>query len=450
MDILMEVIIEEVLIYGGTALLSALAVFFYIRKEVRISRLTASKIAMAKEDGLFEPVSLHPVVDSRSCIRTGACIEACPEKDILGIQNGKATTINASRCIGHGACFLACPTQAISLYIGTEKRGVDLPHVKQNFETNVEGVFIAGELGGMGLIKNAVEQGKQAAENAILSMDSAHRAEFDLLIVGAGPAGISAALAAKKAGKKCLLLEQDSIGGTVFSFPRQKIIMTAPMDLPLYGKIKLVETSKNELLKIWIDVFQKHQINVKEHCKVEAVEPDGNIFQIHTSNGEFFTAHKVILAIGRRGTPRKLNCEGEISPKVAYRLLEPEDILNKNILVVGGGDSAIESALLLSKNNRVILSYRSDAFSRIKPKNHQLINQAIDKKELDVFFSSKVLQIKEDVVLLALEGSDTAQEFPNDLVYIFAGGELPVQFLEKIGVTVSKKFGEAILKHPRK
>lgn len=446
----MEVIIEEVLIYGSIALISALAVFFYVRKEIQMNRLTADKIEKAREEGLFEPVSLHPVVDSKSCIRTGACIEACPEKDILGIHNGVATPINASRCIGHGACFLACPTQAISLHIGTEKRGVDLPHLKPNFETNVDGVFIAGELGGMGLIKNAVEQGKQAAENAISAMVSPHRAQFDLIIVGAGPAGISAALAAKKAGKSFLLLEQDSLGGTVYSFPRQKIIMTSPMVLPLYGKLKLVETSKDELLTIWQDVFQKQQIEVKEHCKVEAIEPDGNLFQVHTASGEFFTAHKIILAIGRRGTPRKLGCEGEISPKVAYRLVDAEEIRDKDILVVGGGDSAIESALMLCDQNRVILSYRSESFSRIKPKNHQLIHQAIEKKDLQVFFSSQVKQIKEDIVLLSLEGEKENAEFPNDFVYIFAGGELPVQFLQKIGINVTKKFGDAILKHPRK
>ena len=196
---------------------------------------TKEKIKKAKEDGLFEPVSLHPVIND-NCIKTGACIAACPEHDILGIVNGRATTINASQCIGHGACFHACPTQAITLCIGTEKRGVDLPHVNQNFETNVPGIFIAGELGGMGLIKNAVEQGKQAAENIAKSINRNHGADYDLVIVGAGPAGISASLTAKKLQLKSIVLEQDTLGGTVFTFPRSKIVMTSPMDLPLYGK----------------------------------------------------------------------------------------------------------------------------------------------------------------------------------------------------------------------
>ena len=157
-----------------------------------------------------------------------------------GCVNGKATIINASRCIGHGACFHACPTEAITLRIGTEKRGVDLPHVNQNFETNVPGIYIAGELGGMGLIKNAVEQGRQAVENIVKTLNKHHHAEWDLIIVGAGPAGISGALTAKKHGLKFLILEQDTLGGTVFTFPRKKIVMTSPMDLPLYGKVKLL------------------------------------------------------------------------------------------------------------------------------------------------------------------------------------------------------------------
>ena len=304
------------------------------------------KLSDAKKDGIHEPVSLHPVVDPNSCIATGACIIACPEKDILGILNGKATTINTSQCIGHGACFHACPTQAISLCIGTEKRGVELPHVNQNFETNVPGISIAGELGGMGLIKNAVEQGKQAVEHIVKTIDRNHKAPYDLIVVGAGPAGISASLAAKKHGLKCLTLEQDTLGGTVFTFPRKKIVMTSPMDLPLYGKVKLFETRKTELLDLWNGVLEKNGIVVKENSKVESISFVNDVHKVVTLNGEEYLTKHVLLAIGRRGTPRKLNVPGEAMEKVAYRLLEPENISKENIVVVGGGDSAVEAALV--------------------------------------------------------------------------------------------------------
>jgi len=396
---------------------------------------------------MYEPVSLHPVIDENSCIRTGACIAACPEHDILGIKDGKATTINASKCIGHGACFHACPTMAITLCIGTEKRGVELPHINQNFETNVNGIYIAGELGGMGLIKNAVEQGKQAVENIVKSLRKTHQATYDLVIIGAGPAGISASLAAKKNNLNFLTLEQDTLGGTVYTFPRQKIVMTSPMDLPLYGKVKLFETSKPALLELWNTVLKKNEISIQENTKVESVTSDNGIFNIETLAGETITTKTVLLAIGRRGTPRKLGIEGEKQEKVAYRLLEPEDIKAKNILVVGGGDSAVESALLLAEQNKVTLSYRNNVFNRLKPKNSEKIKDAMANGKVDVRFNTNPICINKDSVVLGTSNKGEELYLDNDLVYIFAGGELPTQFLEKAGIHITKKFGDAILKH---
>ena len=443
----MEVLIENIIIYASVILLCLIAIIFYLWRQKKKSNIVEAKIIKAKEEGLYEPISLHPVVDESRCIKTGACISACPEKDILGIRNGKATTINASHCIGHGACFHACPTEAISLHIGTEMRGIELPHVNQNFETNVQGVYIAGELGGMGLVKNSVEQGKQAVENIVKTLDKNHSATYDLVIVGAGPAGISAALTAKLLKINAIILEQDTLGGTVFTFPRAKIVMTSPMDLPLYGKVKLFETSKTELLDLWKTVISKNNILLKENSKVETIIPGNNIFKIVTLSGEEYTAKKVLLSIGRRGTPRKLNIPGENLEKVAYRLLEPELIKDKDILVVGGGDSAIESALLLSDQNRVILSYRGESFSRIKPLNNSKIREAIINNNIDVKFNTQPVSIEKETVNMNNIKVNETQTIKNDLVYIFAGGELPSQFLQKIGIQISEKFGEAILKH---
>ena len=433
--------------YGSVFLLCLIVVLIYLIKLRRGSKKVEAKIATAKKDGLYEPVSLHPVVDPNSCIMTGACIIACPEKDILGILDGKATTINTSQCIGHGACFHACPTQAISLNIGTEKRGVDLPHVNQNFETNVPGISIAGELGGMGLIKNAVEQGKQAVDHIAKSIDKTHNAPYDLIVVGAGPAGISASLTAKKYGLKSLTLEQDTLGGTVFTFPRKKVVMTSPMDLPLHGKVKLFETNKTELLDLWNSVLHKHKIVIKENSKVESISLVNNAYKVVTLSGEEYITKHVLLAIGRRGTPRKLNIPGEGMEKVAYRLLEPENIANENIVVVGGGDSAVEAAMLLADNNKVTLSYRKEGFQRIKPKNGERIKQAMSQGKLDVRFNTNVEMINWDEVVISNESDKDKIRLKNDRIYIFAGGELPTQFLDKIGIQITKKFGEAILKH---
>lgn len=442
----MEKTIEEIIIYSAVFFIIGLIVFYYIKGQIKKSRIVEEKIKKAKAEGLFEPVSLHPVIDLNECINTGACIIACPEQDILGVYKGKATTVNASRCIGHGACFHACPTEAISLCIGTEKRGVELPHVNEKFETNIPGIYIAGELGGMGLIKNAVEQGKQAVDNIARSISKKHQAEFDLVVIGAGPAGIAATLNAKRHQLKSITLEQDTLGGTVFTFPRSKIVMTNPMDLPLFGKVKLNETNKTKLLDIWISALQKNNLSIQENTKVESIQKEGDHFIVNTNQNKSFSTQCVLLSIGRRGTPRKLNIQGENLPKVAYRLLEPEEISDKKIIVVGGGDSAVESAMLLADQNEVILSYRKDSFQRIKAKNQERINHYIADNKIQMMFSTNLTKIHTDHIELQSDNGEI-KSFENDLVYIFAGGELPTQFLQKIGLEITKKYGEALLSH---
>lgn len=433
-------LLEETLIYLLVLLFCGAIVFFYLRKLKSASRVVEAKIEKAKQEGLHEPVSLHPVINLDTCIKSGACVAVCPEKDILGIVDGRAMLINASSCVGHGACFHNCPVEAITLVIGTEKRGVDLPHVSQDYESNVPGIYIAGELGGMGLIKNSVEQGQGAVENMVRAGFKKSATVYDLIIVGAGPAGISASLTAKKYGLNFLTLDQDTLGGTVFSFPRSKIVMTAPMHLPMHGKVKLYDTSKTELLGLWTSVLAKNNISVRENTKVESIESDGEHFVVTTNQNEQFKAQKVLLAIGRRGSPRKLGVPGEQLEKVAYRLLEPENIHGKHVIVVGGGDSAIEAALSLAPQNKVVLSYRSEAFSRLKPKNREKLNHAMSSGMLDVKLKSNLARIETEQVVLSVEG-EGEKVLENDMVYIFAGGELPTQFLQKAGVEITKRFG---------
>lgn len=446
-----EVLLEE-LAAGALVVLLIVAVFCaYLWRSRTRSKKTAEKIEKAKEVGLFEPVSLYPHINEDLCIGVGACVRACPEKDVLGLLNGKGVTINASRCVGHGACFHACPTKAISLVIGTERRGVELPYLSPSFETNVPGIFIAGELGGMGLIRNAVEQGREAVDYIDERLRTAPKTDnpvsYDVAIIGAGPAGISAALQAVKKGLSYIVLEQDNLGGTVFNFPRAKIVMTSPMTLPMVGRVKLRETSKTELLSLWQDAISKHNIVIHEQEKVEDVKNKCGSFDVVTSKNTYSVRY-VLLATGRRGSPRKLGVPGEEKEKVYYRLLEAEHIHSQRILVVGGGDSAIESALLLAdEGNTVTLSYRGGEFSRLKEKNLQRIMEASGSGKISVMFSTNVGEIQEKFVILENSTDGAKIELANDLVYIFAGGELPSAFLNKIGVEVSTKHGEAILRH---
>ena len=439
------IVVEQLVFYGAVFLLCILSVYFYIRKQKRNSKEILEKVAIAKEEGLFEPISLHPYIDLNTCIGSAACVADCPEKDILGIVDGKATVINTSNCIGHGACFHACPVEAISLRIGTETRGVDLPHVNQNFETNSKGIFIAGELGGMGLIKNSVEQGQQAIENIAKLKKSSKKDVIDVIIIGAGPAGVSATLAAKKHELSSVTLEQDSLGGTVFTFPRSKLVMTSPMKLPLYGKVKLYDTSKDELLQLWNKVITDHDLKIIENTKVETITPlQDASYKVVTNTGKELVGNYILLATGRRGSPRKLNVPGEETQKVAYRLLEPERITGKKVIVVGGGDSAVESAMLLMDNNEVILSYRKDKFARIKPKNKESIIEAVTNNLIEVIFNSNLKSISESSIVIKVDEEENSRKIENDLVYIFAGGELPTSFLQKAGVKITKRFGHIV------
>lgn len=431
----------ENIIYGIATLITAgIPALYFIRTASR-EKAAREKLASAVAAGLTEPVSLHPKIDPNRCIETGACLSACPEGEILGIINGQAELISPTKCIGHGACQSACPVEAISLVFGTERRGVEIPHVTETFETNSPGIYIAGELGGMGLIRNAMTQGREAVEYIQRSLDSRDDSIHDLLIVGAGPAGLAATLQAKKAGLRYVTLDQDDVGGTILTYPRQKLVMTQPMEIPLFGTFKKREIRKEELLALWQHIVREAQISINTFEKVEAIERVNGHFAVATSKQQY-QAKRVLLAIGRRGTPRKLGVPGEQSSKVAYKLMEPEQYQHKKILVIGGGDSAVEAALALSEQpgNEVTLSYRKEVFSRIKEGNRSRIEQAITQGQVRALFSSTVHEIRQDSVILNYKNEHI--RLANDFVFIFIGGELPTAFLKKLGIKIEKKFGE--------
>lgn len=392
--------------------------------------------------GLTEPPSLHPLIDPQACIGCAACVLACPEGRILGMVEGKAQLVEPTQCIGHGACKSACPTQAIQLVFGTETRGVDIPDVRPNFESNVPGIFIAGELGGMGLIGNAVEQGKQAIDS-IACLDGLGSAErIDVLIVGAGPAGISASLAAKQHGLNAVTVEQDSLGGTVSHYPRAKIVMTRPVELPLIGKVRIAETTKEKLLEFWEGIVGKTGLEIRFGERVDRVAPEDGGFEVHTSRARY-RSRTVLLAVGRRGTPRKLGVEGEQLAKVSYRMIDPEQYRGLKLLVVGGGDSALEAAAAAAEAGaaEVTLSYRAATFTRAKQKNRARIEALAERGSVRLLMGSTVERIEFDSV--AIDSGSERIRIANDVVVICAGGILPTAFLAKMGVECSTKYGVA-------
>jgi thioredoxin reductase (NADPH) len=427
---------------GVYALGFAVSGGLYIALRRRVEARSRATKAAAAEAGLLEPASLHPEIDQSKCLGCGACTRVCPEGDILGMINGKAELIEPSHCIGHGACKDACPYDAITLVFGTEKRGVDIPNVDPNFQTNVPGIFIAGELGGMGLIRNAIEQGRQAMDS-IRKRGMRRPADgYDVIIVGAGPAGFSASLAAEQYKLRYLTIEQDSFGGTVAHFPRGKLVMTAPATLPIIGKVKFKEVSKEDLIKFWEGIARRTRLNVRHGEQVQTITRSKNAFEVRTASRSYVTS-AVLLAIGRRGTPRKLEVEGEGQDKVVYRLIDPQQYAHRHVLVVGGGDSALEAAASIAEQpgTTVTLSHRSEAFSRAKLKNRERVDTAEKSGRLNVLLQSSIKKIGPHDVEIEQKGQ--RMKIKNDAVIVCAGGILPTAFLKSIGIEVETKYGTA-------
>lgn len=416
----------------------AAVMFFYFLIRRRAESIAGKKLQEVIEAGLTEPSALHPLISPSRCLGSGTCITACPE-EAIGMIKGKAHLIEPAACLGHGACEIACPHDAITLVFGTEKRGMDIPQVDPNFETNVPGIFIAGELGGMGMIRKAALQGSQVMNT--ISTRKGNANQLDVVIVGAGPAGLTAALGAMEKKLRYVILEQESsLGGCIYHYPRNKICMTAPFKFPIVGEVKWNEISKEELLEFWSGVLEKTGMKINLGERMETITKTDSGFVVKTTK-QSYEAKSVLLAIGRRGTPRTLGVPGEELPKVVYRLVDPEQYRNMHVLVVGGGDSALEAAIAIAEQpgTTVALSYRSEAFGRGKQKNRDSL-QALEREgRIKVLLKSNVKLIEPGKA--KLEHNGQIIELDNDAIIVSAGGILPTPFLKEIGVMVEAKFG---------
>src|SRR3569833_219795 len=432
-----------VYLFYGLPTLLILAWFIIRRRQLERRGLQAEEAARAA--GLREPPSLHPVIDPARCIGCGSCVKACPEEPehhVIGIIGGRSHLVSPTDCIGHGACRTACPGEAISLVFGTERRGIDIPTLTPRFETSVPGIFVAGVLGGRGLIRNALEQGRQAMQ-AIEATRPKGGERLDVVIVGAGPAGFAASLTAMSKRMRCVTLEQDSLGGCVYQYPRGKLVMTAPVIVPLLGKVTLRQTSKEALLEFWQEAERKTGVKINYRERVEQVIRDGSGFLVKTTRAEYRT-HSVLLAIGRRGTPRKLGVPGEDLPKVVYRLIAPEQYSGQHVMVVGGGDSALDAAASVAEAGSacVILAYRGAAFDRAKARNRERVSSLADSGRLRVLLSSNLTQIGDGTVAIEQTRGHLIK-VRNDAVIVNAGGVLPTEFLRTMGISGETKYGTA-------
>lgn len=405
--------------------------------------LVSAEVVHGKDGTAPAEGALHAVVRGDVCVGCGLCVPACPEPGAVTMA-GKRAVIDPNLCKGHGKCVEACPVGGIFLSTGDAVQRVEVPHVDVNFQTNVPGLYIVGELGGRGLIKNAVNEGKIAIEHVAHELGASSRRYdadpllYDVLIVGTGPAGLSAGLQARRSDLRYVVLERGTIADSIRKYPRHKLLLAEPVRMPLYGDLWIADASKESLLKVWEAIIAETKLNVLTGHEVTRVERTPGGFVVE-AGGRPFRARHVVLAMGRRGTPRRLNVPGEDLAKVVYDVAEMEVFRGRRVLVVGGGDSAVESALGLSnqQDTAVTLSYRGESFARVKARNQAKLDAAVRSGRVSVLLNSQVREIRQDVAVIDVAGRSTI--LPNDDVIVRIGGEPPQAFLERVGVRMVKK-----------
>ncbi len=401
-------------------------------------------LVRSRAAGLAEPPGLHPRIDPARCIGCGACVRACPEAGVLGLVGRTATLIEPSACVGHGVCRDACPTAAISLAFGTATQGIAVPVLGPGGETNVPGIHIAGELAGLGLIRNAINQGREVIEHiaAALRREGAQAGEdlLDVVIVGCGPAGLAASLGAKAHGLNFVTLDQSSLGGSVAHYPRGKLVMTAPAQLPLIGAVQLGSVSKDELLAFWEEVLNRTGLAPRFEEHVRNVERDGGAFVVVSDKATYRT-RRVLLAMGRGGTPRRLGVPGEELAKVVYRLSDPDQYAGQRVMIIGGGDSALEAAKALTDvpGTAITLVYRGKAFASALPENRAAVEGLGAAGTVAIHRAARPVAITPATV--EIEGPDGLLSLANDAVIACLGGTMPREWLAQLGIAVETHHG---------
>jgi thioredoxin reductase len=428
------------LVFGlGFALLATLT----RRASLSRMRSTVLEREQAVRQGSAKAQLQHPVIDLTRCLGCGKCVAVCPEEGVLDLVHGQAMVVNGVRCVGHAICERECPVSAITVTISDLAERRDVPALTDDLEAiGTPGLFLAGEVTAHALIKTAIDHGiAVGAEVArrIAEAPAPHDV-LDLVVVGAGPAGLACSLEAKRHGLEFVTIDQErGPGGTVAKYPRRKLVMMQPVELPLHGWLKANTYTKEELVGLWRSIAVQQGLPFRYGETMEALErdEDGN-YLVRTHKG-IYSARHVCIAVGRRGTPQKLGVPGEELPKVAYSLLDANSYSGRRILVVGGGDSAIEAAMGLAEQpgNEVTLSYRKEAFFRIRAKNERRLAGYLEEEKLRVIYRSEVRAIQPHSVELIVHGPQGAKTkaLPNDDVFVMTGGVAPFELLEKSGVS---------------
>ena len=411
-------------------------------------RRAKKKLAEAVKQELNVPQSLHPVIDPDICIGSGSCINACPEGKILGLVDGVATLVNASKCIGHGKCAAECPVSAIKLVFGSAERGVELPEVDEHFETSRPGVHIVGELAGMGLIKNALTQGLQVA--ARLKETIGGRAPtdgVDVVIVGAGPAGIATAVGCRAAGLTYALVEQDTVGGTVAHYPRQKLVMTETVDLPFYGKFGRKLIRKEESRRFLSSRHGEGRSAGPRKDEADRHRRRKGQLRRHDRSGDAplparGTGDRAPGDAAQDGRPRRGAGEGRVPADRSAPVRGQACARGgRRRLRARGGDPARRRERCDRRGSRTE-SPSSVAAVRSTSKGSTPTSRTGASRR-----SCRARCSRWNATRCRSRTARTA-EIPNDFVIACLGGELPNEFLKSIGVSIRKHHGDKAMANP--
>ncbi len=476
--------------WSGVGLLLLVAGFTFIWRDAkRALRLLEDPVAPREKEeqtNLISEADLerldperpdypHPVIFPERCIGCHACVEACPH-DVLAIVNGIASAVAVDQCMEDTSCQVECPVNPKACIVVNTTKKIKprpVPIRDQTFMTNVPGIYIIGDVSGTPLIKNAANEGIEVIghiAHELKNMPPEPRAQIDVVVVGIGPGGLSAAIAAKKSNLRYVGLEQDKVLATIDAYPRGKYVFFKPETMESRGSIDVKGPGelREKILDSWISTMNTNGvvINEGESCKAIKKSETGDYFIVEGEKGlergkTVYSARRVVLAMGNRGTPLKLKVPGEeitvsrngrTEDKVKYKLTDPRLYRNTRIIVVGAGNSAIEAAVdLVSQResdqivfrsadqiNDVTLVIRSDMKNDLKFLNKLQVYRCIDEGKIKVHFGTSIKEIRESEVVLmdARTGRETVT-IPNDYVFAMIGGDRPTRFLESIGIKIA-------------
>jgi thioredoxin reductase/ferredoxin len=392
---------------------------------------------------------VHSVNDDR-CTGCDACVLVCPT-DVLELKSNKSRVIRFGDCIQCEQCANVCPTSALVMhYEGTEPPPVLVPDLDEYYQSKVPGLYLLGEAAGKPLVKNAVNLGRAVIEHALRSglrpgalapMNSPSMPCLDVVIVGSGPAGLSAALSCVQRKLSCVVIEKDAfVASTIARYPKGKKVMAEPYDIRCVGLLPVWDSTKEQSILEWNRLLESVDLNLHMKEAVDSIKSEGSSFVVKSDKGSY-RAQRVLLCIGTRGKPRRLGVTGEDQDFVQPLLDDPDKYQGRTVLVVGGGDSAVEAAIALSTpelRNKVILSYRGKQFNRVKAKNRQDLDVAINQQRVLVLFGSTVQEFNKSATTLKLSDGRT-RPIPVQNAFVLIGGDPPVKWLESMGIHYVQK-----------